>query len=61
MCIYHCDFVSLDADIGASEVAQSSDGGYAGTIHQVPIVIQRVNIYSDQPHLNTHHIEYIYT
>ncbi len=50
---HHCDFISLDADIRASEVAQSGDGSDAGGVHQVPIVIQHVNVHSDLPHLNT--------
>lgn len=48
---HHSDFVSLDADIGPSEVAQGGDGGNAGSIHQVPIVVQHVNVHSDLPHL----------
>lgn len=48
---HHFDFVSLDADIRASEVAQSCDGSNAGSIHQVPIMIQHVNVHSDLPNL----------
>lgn len=54
MLTHHCDFISLDANVRASEVAQSSDSCDAGGIHQVPIVIQHVNIHSDLPHLISH-------
>lgn len=50
---HHGDLVSLDADVGASEVAQSCDSSNAGSIHQVAIMIQHVNIHSDLPHLTT--------
>lgn len=50
---HHCDFVPLDADVRPSEVAQSGDGSDAGSIHQVPVVIQHVDIHSDLPHLRT--------
>lgn len=54
MLTHHCDFISLDANIRASEVAQSSDSCDAGGVHQVSIVIQHVNIHSDLPHLISH-------
>lgn len=55
---HHRDLLSLDADVGSSEVAQSADGGHAGGIHQVSVVIQRVDVYSDLPHLNHGHTQY---
>lgn len=61
---HHSDFISLDPDIRASEVAQSGDRSNAGRIHQVPIMIQHVNIHSNLPHLTTHtdtHIIFIIT
>lgn len=53
---HHGDFLSLDGHIGTSKVAQSSDSSNTSRIHQVPIMIQHVNIYSDLPHLSTHTI-----
>jgi len=51
---HHRDLVALDADVGPPEVAQSGDGGDAGRVHQVPVVVQQVNVHSDLPHLHTH-------
>lgn len=50
---HHCDVLSLDADIRAPEVAQSGNSSNASSIHQVPVMIQHVNIHPDLPHLNT--------
>lgn len=50
---HHRDLIPLDADVRASEVAQSGDGGDAGHVHQVAIVVQHVNVHSDLPHLKS--------
>lgn len=49
---HHCDLLSHAADVRAAEVAQRRDGGDASGIHQVPIVVQHVDVHPDLPHLN---------
>lgn len=49
---HHCDLFSHAADVWAAEMAQRCDGGDAGGVHQVPIVVQQVNVHPDLPHLN---------
>lgn len=54
MCVptHHCDIFSHNADVWAAEMTQCCDGRDASSIHQVPIVVQSVNIHPDLPHLN---------
>lgn len=49
---HHGDLLSHDADVWAAEMAQRCDGGDASSIHQVPVMVQHVNIHPDLPHLN---------
>lgn len=51
---HHCDLLSLDGHVGPPEVAQGGDGGYAGGVHQVPVIVQHVDVHPDLPHLSAH-------
>lgn len=51
---HHRDLLSLDGYVGPPEMAQSGDGGDAGGVHQVPVVVQHVDIHPDLPHLGEH-------